>query len=113
MHGHRSRHGRVSLLAILLLIPLVHGAGAHLTAVGDGATQVSAATTGIAGHAVDEPCALCVATRTAGERSVSSAPAALGVRAPRQTMPRTDEASRPSLTRARPDSPRAPPHLSA
>jgi hypothetical protein len=113
MHGLRSRHGRVSLLATLLLIPLLHGAGAHLTAAGDRATQLSAATTGLAGHAVDEPCALCVTARTAGERIVASAPVALAARATLRAMPRPDEAAGPPLPRARPDSPRAPPHPSA
>lgn len=127
----RPRHRRrASLFALLLLVPLIHGAGAHLgdfaTAVHmaddlarnvachsrDAAAQLSAPSdhedSHFATHAEGEFCVLCVTARSTLSRSgadvVPFPPAGHAVL--RVGDDRTAQSER---AHARPDAPRAPP----
>jgi len=112
MRALLAHHGRVSLLATLLILPLLHGAGAHLAAGPVDGPGVRAPLDGTDGHASDEPCALCVASRTTGERAVGPSdaprpPAAAAAHLHSPFEPVT------GLARSRPDAARAPPQHSA
>lgn len=110
--GARHHHGRATLLALLLLVPLVHGAGAHLSDLAAHDFQIDAPAPEAGGHGVDEACALCVAGRGAIDTDRTPAWRAPIIVA-EQPRARLDKALPAPTDRSRPDSPRAPPHARA
>jgi hypothetical protein len=130
-HQRNQRHRRsASLFALLLLVPLIHGAGSHLGEIASAvhsaddlarstgchsadiraelSAPVGNADSHFAGHAAGEFCTLCVTTRSAWAR-----PASEGVSSPAnflRSLPRIDDVTlRSDRPRGRPEAPRAPP----
>ncbi len=129
---YRTRHrSSASLFALFLLVPLIHGAGAHLGEIANDvhsaddlarsgschsadfsaelSAPVGSPASQFASHVEGEFCTLCVTTRSAWAR-----PATVGVSAPTVFLPdvqRIDERThRSDRPRGRPEAPRAPPH---
>lgn len=110
LHGRHQR--RATLLALLLLAPLVHGAGAHLAEMAAGGLGVAAPVHDADPHASDEPCELCLAGRGSLDR-LTVAAWSTPVVAPAEAQHGPHGLLRASPDRVRPDAPRAPPALSA
>jgi hypothetical protein len=106
LHVHRLR---AAFLAITLLLPLLHGVGAHLARPAAAATGVSTPSDTGVPDAADEVCTLCVAGRTASGQATTSLPPApvfTGV----YRIGRAAHQPVATAYYARPDAPRGPPH---